>query len=190
MPKQLAAVREMCVVMDASASRQTPRSRTELTGVTLSAPIRSGTVGTWCMRRLDAHHITSVVAVLSCRRLLLIHADMSSIQAETAIWKLAEPSVWQKPYTCVSSAYSTRIVFCLLQVHALHTINHEQFGNYEAPVNYSIYHVTSTGPAYARGLGSAVILTSSAAAETARVTIRPLTTVDRLTRIVTQIWLM
>ena len=32
----------------------------ELTGVTLSAPTRSGTAGTWYMRRLVTHHITSV----------------------------------------------------------------------------------------------------------------------------------
>jgi len=57
------------------------------------------TAGTWCMRRLDAHHITSVFAAFSCRRLLLIHAYMSSTQADTAFWKLAESSV------CVSSAY-------------------------------------------------------------------------------------
>jgi len=37
--------------------------------LTLSAPIRSGTAGTWWMRRLDAHHITLVFAALSCMRL-------------------------------------------------------------------------------------------------------------------------
>ena len=52
------------------------------------------------MHRLDAHHITSVFAAFNCRWLLLIHADMSLIQAETTFWKLAEPSVWQQPYTC------------------------------------------------------------------------------------------
>jgi len=33
---------------------------------------------------IDAHHITSVFAAFGCRRLLLIHADKSSIQADTA----------------------------------------------------------------------------------------------------------
>jgi len=40
--------------------------------------------GNLCMRRLDARHITSVFAVFSCRQMLLIHADMLSIQEDMA----------------------------------------------------------------------------------------------------------
>ena len=81
--------------------RHTPRSRTELTGMTLSVPMRSGTAGIWSWRRLDAHHSTSVFLVFSCRRLLLIHVDISPTQVETASCSGATPSVWQEPYTCM-----------------------------------------------------------------------------------------
>ena len=61
--------------------------------MTLSAPMRSGTAGIWSWRRLDAHHSTSVFLVFSCRRLLLIHVDISPTQVERASCSGATPSV-------------------------------------------------------------------------------------------------
>ena len=68
--KQLETVLATWVFIDASESRYMPRWRTETTGGTSSSPILTVGCGIWCCRVLEAHHSTSVLAVISCRRLL------------------------------------------------------------------------------------------------------------------------
>ena len=64
-------------------STKMPRSRTCCTGCTVSQPMRSSSFGSWCSRRWWAHHSTSVLLVLSCKRFDFIHTATSSMQADT-----------------------------------------------------------------------------------------------------------
>jgi hypothetical protein len=59
-----------------------PRSRTEVAGLTESRQTRNGVRGSWCCRRADVHHNSSVLEAFSCKRLAEIQHATSSKQMD------------------------------------------------------------------------------------------------------------
>ena len=103
--KQLDTTFETRVFMLTSQSRYIPRSRTEADGTMTSTSTRGPGCGIWCWRRMDAHQSTSVLAVLSWRRLDCIHFATSSTQPETRSCSCRTSDGGEQPQICVSSAY-------------------------------------------------------------------------------------
>jgi len=67
--KQQKTVRVMCLFLYRSKSKWITKFRTDRTGWTRSEPTLNVSFGIWFCRRYDAHHRTSVFAMLSCSRL-------------------------------------------------------------------------------------------------------------------------
>jgi hypothetical protein len=51
----------------------------------------------WCCRRLDVHQITSVLALLICKRLDRSQTTTSSIHVDICSWRLDDVDDEQKP---------------------------------------------------------------------------------------------
>ena len=74
---------ETWVLVLTSQSRYIPTFRAEADGTMTSTPTRRPGCDIWCWRRMDAYLSTSVLAVLSWRRLDCIHFATSSTHPET-----------------------------------------------------------------------------------------------------------
>ena len=103
--KQVDTVLETCILMEASASRWIPRSRTEDAGWIKSEHTQTGARGIWCWRLLDAHQMTSVLLAFSWSRLQRIQEATSSTHPDARSWSWDAADGWQEPYICVSLAH-------------------------------------------------------------------------------------